>query len=434
MLKCAKRLCSTCGVHCLVNDIKESNNLDTLQQDYKWYRWENDTVKMKDKIVNKVAKVEKPGNGFKLLNGFLAGISNLAGHFFHSRWQMNDCQQCVKNNEEGQVIIVHDFSQNYTCAVQDEVQSGNLDRNLATVHPSVIYFKCTEGCKQTVTLEYIHISSDLKHDQFAVNRLQSNCLEELRRLKVSVKKLIEFMDQAPTQYKNKNVFHHLSMMNIPVVRNYYAVHHGKCVADGAGGRTKCAAWSAALANKVQISNAKFFEFCKSELETPDSQSNQCQHFGVKYRFLGEFKRPKVNHPTITIAQTREVHSVRNTGYPGVVEVRNVSCNCSDCLTTGKLCINHEYLDEWKCYPCSRSAESKEPSGPNLLWPSTQPETLHFADPPANDDDTLTEFLCEDDFIPCTSIRQESSVRKNANTVEDLDDMQVKRNRRCSITI
>ena len=175
---------------------------------------------------------------------------------------------------------------------------------------------------------------------------QENCIAELSRIGVPVHKIIEYTDQAPTQYKNCNAFYSLSQMDAPIVHNFYAVQHSKSVADGAGGHTKRAAWAATLTNKAHINEAMdLYKFCKDNLETTEPADGECCHFHVKYKFQGGIRRPKNTSHTVTVFNTREIHSVHNTSYNGVIEVRYASCSCFDCLNTGEACMNKAYVSE-----------------------------------------------------------------------------------------
>ena len=217
----------------------------------------------------------------------------------------------------------------------------------------MIYYICPVGdCGKTATLELVHISKDLKHDCYAVKCFQKNCIDKLREIGVEISRIIEFADQAPSQYKSHNAFFMLSQISVPIIRNFYGVQHGKCVADGAGGRTKHAAWTAVLTHKAHIADALgLYNFCATKLENSNKGlQRECKHFQVHYKFVGEISRPKIGPSNLTIPQTREIHSIRNTGLPGVIEVRYISCNCRDCLVNVKPCINGSFVDDWKCYP------------------------------------------------------------------------------------
>ncbi len=42
--------------------------------------------------------------------------------------------------EEGEVLVVCDFAENYSFVVQDEIQSFHWNSEMATVHPLVAHF------------------------------------------------------------------------------------------------------------------------------------------------------------------------------------------------------------------------------------------------------------------------------------------------------
>ena len=48
---------------------------------------------------------------------------------------------------------------------------------------------------------------DTKHDAHLVKRFQMANVEILKKRGVPIHKIIEFTDQAPSQYKNKTAFH-----------------------------------------------------------------------------------------------------------------------------------------------------------------------------------------------------------------------------------
>ena len=85
----------------------------------------------------------------------------------------NYCQfKCAKKNLlAGEVIIVHDFAQNYVCLLQNEPQGLHWDHKQVTLHTTVVYYKSTtEDCDKLVTHELVHVSDDLKHNAHLVNK------------------------------------------------------------------------------------------------------------------------------------------------------------------------------------------------------------------------------------------------------------------------
>ena len=54
--------------------------------------------------------------------------------------------------------------------------------------------------------------------------------------KIPICKILEFTDQAPSQYKNKTAFRYMNQYKVPIVLNYFGVRHGKSSCDACTGR------------------------------------------------------------------------------------------------------------------------------------------------------------------------------------------------------
>ena len=85
--------------------------------------------------------------------------------------------------------------------------------------------------------EMIYFSPDLKHDAHAVDVFEQRTIEHLKAQNVDIKCIYEFSDNCSLQYKSKAPFKKLSCSDIPIIHNFFCEKHGKCVADGAVGRT-----------------------------------------------------------------------------------------------------------------------------------------------------------------------------------------------------
>ena len=59
------------------------------------------------------------------------------------------------------------------------------------------------------------MSDDLKHDAHIVKKFRAKTVEALHKNNVAVHKIIQFTDQAPSQYKNKTAFCYLTENNVP---------------------------------------------------------------------------------------------------------------------------------------------------------------------------------------------------------------------------
>ena len=130
-------------------------------------------------------------------------------------WNYVQYKQARKNILVGDVIMVHDFAENYLCQHQKEVQGLHWRHKQVTVMPTVVHYKCVR-CHQLTTHEVVHVSEDLKHDAHLVKAFTARSMSVLRKNKVEIQKIIEFTDQAPSQYKNKTAFNHLASYNISI--------------------------------------------------------------------------------------------------------------------------------------------------------------------------------------------------------------------------
>ena len=65
-----------------------------------------------------------------------------------------------------------------------------------------------------------HFTDDLKHDPHLVKEFQTANVQLLQKHGVQIRKIIEFTDQVPSQYKNRSAFRYLSQETIPTERNF----------------------------------------------------------------------------------------------------------------------------------------------------------------------------------------------------------------------
>ena len=174
-----------------------------------------------------------------LLQKYVNSLVNMSSHSFFAAWNFHQYLVAKNNIEKGQVIVVHDYAQNYLCIHQNEVQAMHWSHEQVTMHPSSISYRCPiDNCNHIVLHEMVHISDDLKHDAHLVKKFQSANIAILKKCGVDICKIIEFTDQAPSQYKNKSAFRYLCQEKLPTQRNFFGVRHGKGPCDACAGRIK----------------------------------------------------------------------------------------------------------------------------------------------------------------------------------------------------
>jgi hypothetical protein len=106
--------------------------------------------------------------------------------------------------QQGKVIVLGDFSENYSFIIQDAVQGFHWNNQQATIHPFVSYFKNSKNGLENLCFEII--SECLYHDTVTKYTFQKHLIEFLKENVPNISKLYYFSDGASAQYKNKNNF------------------------------------------------------------------------------------------------------------------------------------------------------------------------------------------------------------------------------------
>ena len=254
-------------------------------------------------------------------------LGSMAEHNFMASWIRVQYKEARRNITVGDVIFVHDFAQNYLCQPQNEVQGLYWRYKQVTVMPTVAHFKCIK-CHQLATHEIVHISDDLKHDAYLVKVFTQKNIQVLKSNNINIHKIIEFTDQAPSQYKNKTAFNHLANAKIPVQKNYFGVGHGKSSCDACTGRVKQGVTRLVKSGQEVVNSAQsFYDACVKHLQISPTKDDKFQHYMITFHFQKQIgKRPKTDK-LVGIPETRKLHQIGNTGgcLHGTEECQNKIC-------------------------------------------------------------------------------------------------------------
>ena len=353
-MTCAMRNCTECGVDKLELELNNLN-LNLLTDTRKRFlikHWETKREKIpgSDKYRSFMHWRHDRLSYRELLQKYVKSLNDMSSHSFFAAWNFHQYLVCKNNLEKGYVLVVHDYAQNYLCIHQHEIQAMHWSHEQVTIHPSCISYRCPiEGCNQLVLHEIVHISDDLKHDAHLVKKFQVANIQVLKKRGVDIRKIIEFTDQAPSQYKNKSAFRYLSQENIPTTRNFFGVRHGKGPCDACAGRIK-----GRLATLVKteecIINTPYtcFEACKNNFETKWPNQNQCCHYMLTFNYTSKIgKRPDTSKWN-GVKDTRDhMHSIMNTNHNLRINVRDVVCLCTGCMHGDSACKYSEYVYNWR---------------------------------------------------------------------------------------
>lgn len=199
------------------------------------------------------------------------------GHIFRARWQQKQMTNCIDHLKPGSIAMVMDFSENYGCLFQSEVQSGFVDRNQVTIHPMMIYYKIKEEENKETLVKHaiVGISEDNKHDADAVLEFEKQALDIVSKdIHIQIKEIHQWTDGCAAQYKGKKSFADISLRNKPsVCRIFLETSHGKNLCDGLGAIVKNSCYQAVISSKKIIGTAQdVFDHCEQRLTSIKSQT------------------------------------------------------------------------------------------------------------------------------------------------------------------
>ena len=145
-LACYDRECSKCGVTLVEHHIRNNLKVDPGQQAVKWHAW----MLVKKEKGQRREKVEMNGTLQDLLLKLQEELAPYSKHVFLYRFQYMQYKLLLSSLTllpDKRAVVVCDFSENYLCKYQDEVQSAHWGYNQVTVHPTVLYYPCGETAR-----------------------------------------------------------------------------------------------------------------------------------------------------------------------------------------------------------------------------------------------------------------------------------------------
>lgn len=216
-LECTMQKCDDCGV----KKLKLSRDEESRDVVVKWKRYDYVTVQDKNgQERSKIALINKETPVNEMFKYCLELLEGYTYHSFMAKWQKDEFDNLLANLPLNHVICVHDFSENYICRSQDEIQSQYFDPNKVSIHVTILYRHAnlqTDGKESSeenpsIIKEHIFaLSDDNTQDYHFVHHVQDLILHYLREENhLTVEKIHEFTDGCVGQYKSKHTFGDLS--------------------------------------------------------------------------------------------------------------------------------------------------------------------------------------------------------------------------------
>lgn len=348
---CLNRSCDQCGAQRLISQYK-TILIEVLNEKMSWYCWEYITIQKngKDKRVTSCVAKETSVNTF--LQEYEVDLKTLPSHLFRAGWQHAQMSACKKQLQPNELMMVMDYSENYSCRFQHEVQSAFFEPAQVTIHPMMLYYKKKiEDQDVTVKHAVIGVSNDSKHDSHGVKVFEEQALNIAQKeVPESLKAVHQWTDGAASQYKGKTSFADISSQHLSLTRNFFETSHGKSVCDGLGAIVKNSCFRAVLSEKTVISDSKsLFCFCKANLEHDVKASGSQEYSKRQFVFVDKDQviRNRPEAEAKTLKGTQKLHAVRNTGKPKNILIRNLSCYCQNCIVgNDRCCLNKEHVESW----------------------------------------------------------------------------------------
>ena len=195
--QCIIRECDACGVGKLINHLQPLIDRAT-DEILTWQYWTNTQYNApgKKQATRKILDI-RTGPVIQLIKDLQQDAQSLSKHFMTATWQKN-CFDNVSKTVPADSVVMHlDFSENYSTFYQQEISSAHWMKNLITVHPFVVFYKCPDcgdGAKP-VSDVLVFLTDDTQHDHHAVQEFMTKALKFLKEDRdVPFSKVYEYTD------------------------------------------------------------------------------------------------------------------------------------------------------------------------------------------------------------------------------------------------
>lgn len=217
------------------------------KKETRWHQWilkNHEYVKgkpgsLKTIVTKRYAKAEFTGTVATLVKKFQEELHLFKRHYFNIATQASAFKFCKETIKEDEIVIICDFSENYTCKLSEEIQSAHFgaSKNQFSLHTGVIYLK---GSGQT---SFCTISPSICHDPGAIWAHLTPIIAFAKEKCLTARVIHFFSDGPSTQYRQKKNFYLFNKFICESVFDYgtwsfFEAAHGKGPADGVGGAIK----------------------------------------------------------------------------------------------------------------------------------------------------------------------------------------------------
>lgn len=210
-----------------------------------------------NRVDNHIAKSIQSLSFDQAIEKWNSALSVTKKHIHRKRKQVKAYNDHKVNLKPREVLIHVDYSESYSNAQQDEIQSAYFGKQNFSIFTSCSYYRDHEELKK-VPMSVISESND--HSRIAAFSCVITIVNELKRLVGPIERVILWSDGCASQFRSKFVFALLTHFEkgINLEWHYNEAHHGKGPMDGVGGTIKRVVYGLVKSRKVVINSAEEF--------------------------------------------------------------------------------------------------------------------------------------------------------------------------------
>ncbi|XP_033122920.1 uncharacterized protein LOC117121731 [Anneissia japonica] len=223
-----------------------------------WLLWEADQD-------GRMMKIQEDGTLAELVEHICDILPQFLQHCYVKREQAAACNSqresvASEYHDVKKALLQVDFSENYTCVSQDEVQSAHWNQRQVSLFTAALWHS---GSLHS----HVVASDNLTHSKDTIGAYMDFLLDGLPKNVVSVS---VWSDGPASLFKNRFIGSAISALqnkhSINIDWNFFCTSHGKGPVDGIGGSVKRFVWNQVLTRQYLVTNAETFVAAASTME------------------------------------------------------------------------------------------------------------------------------------------------------------------------
>ena len=146
-------------------------------------------------------------------------VHSFLSHVNRVYTQFKQHKNLKENLPDNHVYIHTDFTEDYRCRSQNEIQSAYWSPNQVTIHPVVMYYK-NRGEKESSHQSFVFVWSESHHGSTFVYTLIGKLVPLLKVIVPNLEMIYYWTDSPTSQYRNK------TKLSVTMRNTSTAKHHG----------------------------------------------------------------------------------------------------------------------------------------------------------------------------------------------------------------